>query len=414
MTRGFWTGNVTSSSGPHAQPSSDEDASARKRAVMELLETETEYCARLRALREGFIVPLRGVVARGECDMKVFDDVEVLLRSNEFFLRQLRARVEKEGSRCVGDIMGEFARTLLRNYEEYVTHYRDANAKLQENKRNSREFRSITQKGVGEDHEPIEYFLILPVQRLMRYKLLLDQIVQHTPDRESEEFGELQAALAAVNETVDAINDKQSCTEADWRGEASVPAQRRALVWTVAGGVVAVVTVGLAAWGVREWTKHLAQLRIERLQVQEALQQAKVHEAKAELAIELAAKASAELAQTRAEKALLESAAGYTLAGVAASAVSLAGFFLLSDVRTKRGTTYLRTSPRGVRVYSYTYVWEPSVVWEGALAQELLAQGGAHADAVVELGGPGGLLGVDYARLDVLPRVRGVRRGARS
>lgn len=42
------------------------------------------------------------------------------------------------------------------------------------------------QKGVGAEQAPIEDYLILPVQRLMRYKLLLQQIVHHTTDRESE------------------------------------------------------------------------------------------------------------------------------------------------------------------------------------------------------------------------------------
>ena len=72
--------------------------------------------------------------------------------------------------------MTEFARTLLRNYEEYVTRYSSANQQVQEAKRRSRDFRDAVSRGVGEQGEPVEMFLILPVQRLMRYKLLLSQV----------------------------------------------------------------------------------------------------------------------------------------------------------------------------------------------------------------------------------------------
>jgi hypothetical protein len=157
--------------------------------------------------------------------------------------------VEAEGSKVLGDIMSEFARTLLRNYEEYVTRYSSANEQVQEAKRRSRDFRDAVSRGVGEQGEPVEMFLILPVQRLMRYKLLLSQVLMmmmmmimmmiimmialwmeseawsyhllpflvhsrllqilyHTPDKDGVEFRRLEEALAAVCETVDAINDK--------------------------------------------------------------------------------------------------------------------------------------------------------------------------------------------------------------
>jgi hypothetical protein len=49
----------------------------------------------------------------------MFVDMENLLRLNAFFLEQLRTRYRIEGIRCVGEIMREFASTLLR-YVVYV------------------------------------------------------------------------------------------------------------------------------------------------------------------------------------------------------------------------------------------------------------------------------------------------------
>jgi hypothetical protein len=58
-------------------------------------------------------------------------------------------------------------------------------------------------------------------------------------------------------------------------------------------------------------------------------------------------------------------------------------------------------------VVRFEYAWLPGVEWEGVLAQELAAARGPAAAAVTRL--PGGLLAVDYSRIDVRPRCLGPR-----
>jgi hypothetical protein len=84
-----------------------------------------------------------------------------------------------EKIRCIGEIMCEFANTLLRNYEDFVASYPYANDCLQKDKRSSRILEETLETSLQSlppnCQQPLEFFLILPVQRLMRYKMCLQQ-----------------------------------------------------------------------------------------------------------------------------------------------------------------------------------------------------------------------------------------------
>ena len=59
--------------------------------------------------------------------------------------------------------------------------YQVANQALEENKRESRQLSDVLDASLltlpSNCRQPLDFFLILPVQRLMRYKLLLQRIV---------------------------------------------------------------------------------------------------------------------------------------------------------------------------------------------------------------------------------------------
>lgn len=129
MAKGFWTGAPTSLvDGAADTPTSTGEKAPGKRevqlerAVQELLDTEEEYCTRMRGFVEAVCVPLKSKVKEGEMtqvhpeSLRVFMDIENLLRLNAFFLEQLRTRYKSERVGCVGEVMCEFAKTLLRNY----------------------------------------------------------------------------------------------------------------------------------------------------------------------------------------------------------------------------------------------------------------------------------------------------------
>jgi hypothetical protein len=89
--------------------------------------------------------------------------------------------------------MCEFANTLLRNYEDFVASYPYANDCLQKDKRSSRILEETLETSLQSlppnCQQPLEFFLILPVQRLMRYKMLLKTSVGVTLNDSISSFG---------------------------------------------------------------------------------------------------------------------------------------------------------------------------------------------------------------------------------
>eukprot|EP00287_Rhodomonas_sp_CCMP768_P024935 CAMPEP_0202843756 /NCGR_PEP_ID=MMETSP1389-20130828/65285_1 /ASSEMBLY_ACC=CAM_ASM_000865 /TAXON_ID=302021 /ORGANISM="Rhodomonas sp., Strain CCMP768" /LENGTH=301 /DNA_ID=CAMNT_0049520935 /DNA_START=114 /DNA_END=1019 /DNA_ORIENTATION=+ len=295
--------------------------------------------------------------------------------------------------------MREFARTLLMNYEIYVTRFLDSCELIQDAKRNSRELCTIIAEGVGDD-AALGAYLILPVQRLMRYKLLLESIVHQTPEKgaEPEEFNDLQEALAAVTDTVDKINDASPET-LQRAGKAKSNSTRRrrrgpSTASMVVAGAVGLATVAAAFYYLRE--KQAALLRLQELNVQEqtARHVKELEAIKAQVAAAEAARIRAHAEATKAQET--------TKVVSAVGLLSAAAVLLLSDRRLKTRIQRLRTSPRGLGVYRFSYVWEPDVQWEGVMAQDLIARQDSSSLAVSTL--PGGWLAVDYSKIDVTPR----------
>jgi len=115
--------------------------------------------------------------------------------------------------------------------------------------------------------------------------------------------------------------------------------------------------------------------------------------------------AAAEVARAQAE-ASREATKIHIVWGLATAATT--ALLFLSDLRTKRNIRYIRRSPRGLKVYRYSYCWDPAEEYEGVMAQDLL-QSSTYKHAVHML--PCGLYAVDYSCIDVkLDRI--TREGA--
>ncbi len=396
MAKGFWTGASTSATdvGETAAPSAAAGGKAQgkremqlEKAVQELLDTEEEYCARMRSFVDAVVLPLKNAIKEGEVtevhaeSLRVFVDMENLLRLNAFFLEQLRTRYKSERIQCVGEIMSEFAKTLLRNYEDYVSRYPSSNQCLQENKRDSRSFSETLDtslmslpraQGGGAGGAGLDFYLILPVQRLMRYKLLLERIVSLTDDEGA--FLNLQTALGAVCDTIDAINDStplvdtSGLTPADslrW-SVSGTPDRRREVAgaWTWGGGIGIVVAgaVGLGvAWGLFRLLRDREQTELRLRELQITAETAEQLAAAERLRAEQAASAVQQAKETT-----------KTVGAATAGAVAVAALLLLSDERVKCRVRQVYFSPSGLPVYRYAYRWAPEHEWEGVIAQEVL------------------------------------------
>ena len=183
----------------------------RVAAVREILTSEEQYVAKLRAFQMVFFVAVREAVAGGlinpSDEAKIFGNWEDVVTYNTELLRQLRARVGAtfRAANTVGDIflgMRHFSSV----YSAFLTGYDGVMEVVMYHQKNNPPMAKViraSEKALG---NTIESYLILPVQRIPRYVLLLRAVVHETdashPDAQlcSQAADKMEQVGMTVNE----------------------------------------------------------------------------------------------------------------------------------------------------------------------------------------------------------------------
>eukprot|EP01047_Picozoa_sp_COSAG01_P019008 COSAG01_NODE_1043_length_11954_cov_9.077014_14_plen_261_part_00 len=157
----------------------------RNRIVHEIIQTEAAYVGALRQLMTEFREPCKGVelsnTGRSEQHANVvFANLDSLLPCQENFLAELQGESDKIGqSGAIGRVFVAFA-PYFRMYTAYVSNYTTALLMIVKLKKRP-EFRGILASAQERGVPGLEDLLITPVQRLPRYKMLLQELLAQTP-----------------------------------------------------------------------------------------------------------------------------------------------------------------------------------------------------------------------------------------
>ena len=173
-------------------PPPDTPEERRKKIASELLETEERYVERLELLN----VKFREVITRGneqqekpvipELAVKqIFSNVHQIHQLNQTLLDQLRDRLKNwnEDPR-LGDIMIRIA-PFLKLYSDYVANFDAANSVLNDCLTREKKFAALVvdfEKDPICENLKISHFMLEPVQRLTRYKLLFEDYLKRLPE----------------------------------------------------------------------------------------------------------------------------------------------------------------------------------------------------------------------------------------
>ena len=187
-------------------PSPTSSLTKRDRIVLELLATERSYVTSLESLIDCYAKPLTlgtgsnsgtaslltPAEARG-----VFANADHLLRLNSSLLQSLERELAKNGPSlaCVGKILFEFA-PFFRVYMSYIDRYEEQVRTLED--------LCVEKKGLTELIEQcrqnpkcrglaLKSHLIMPVQRIPRYKMLLSELADRTEDKHPDAANVLKA-----------------------------------------------------------------------------------------------------------------------------------------------------------------------------------------------------------------------------
>ncbi|XP_036357057.1 protein still life, isoform SIF type 1 isoform X5 [Octopus sinensis] len=207
------------------------EAQKLRKVIMELLETERAYVKDLNVLIERYLNPLKAeTLLTSDEIMQLFGNIQEIVQFQEQFLQSLEEAIELGGDFFTLDDPKKFRDEELRrvlfslggSFLYYANHFKvyssfcashsrsqkilnpDANAALKEFllSRNPKQQHSCT----------LESFLIKPIQRILKYPLLLQQLCQLT-DPETDEHYHLSEALRGMEAVAEHINEMQKIYE---------------------------------------------------------------------------------------------------------------------------------------------------------------------------------------------------------
>jgi ankyrin repeat protein len=205
--------------------------------------TEQSYVDSLNVLVEKFLNPLRNppdneeIIPQDQIRV-IFSSIETILKFNMSFCEELKSRFDNwEESHGVGDIFAKFA-PYFKLYQDYINNHENAlhilrcltgsdkgssifsrkkkdkqilSAKaLQIGK--SKKFISLLQNIAKDTNMPLQGYLILPIQRIPRYKMLLAELKKNTDDKHPD-YAFVSVALEKISEVADEINLTMKSTE---------------------------------------------------------------------------------------------------------------------------------------------------------------------------------------------------------
>jgi len=187
----------------------------RYNIAREVLETERKYVEALAEMVEAYKLPLSKMAEDPssrvqKADVQImFSNVETLRSLNQNILDQLDVRLKDWGPhQKIGDIFVQFA-PFLKMYTAYGQGYQLALDKYNEiNKDNV----DILNNLRGSRPMSLEHLLIMPIQRVPRYNLLLQDLLKKT-ESSHPDFKFIEKALASCQEVANHINQSMRKTE---------------------------------------------------------------------------------------------------------------------------------------------------------------------------------------------------------
>ncbi|WVQ82680.1 hypothetical protein IAT38_004812 [Cryptococcus sp. DSM 104549] len=187
----------------------------RQMHIWELIQGEMEYVADLETIQTLFVNGLVNsdppVIDRNRFDVfihEAFHNFRSLLEVHSTLLRNLQRRQLEQHPNfgMVSDLVLDAALSWQGAYMEYVTHYPIAKAKVkEEEKRNPKfaEFLKACLKDPASNRQDIYHFINRPIPRLLRYNLLLSDILRclkETGPPDHEDIEQLPQVMEIITE----------------------------------------------------------------------------------------------------------------------------------------------------------------------------------------------------------------------
>eukprot|EP00475_Leptophrys_vorax_P015286 TRINITY_DN21663_c0_g1_i1.p1 TRINITY_DN21663_c0_g1~~TRINITY_DN21663_c0_g1_i1.p1 ORF type:complete len:721 (+),score=193.36 TRINITY_DN21663_c0_g1_i1:1965-4127(+) len=203
-----------------------EDDEATKQAkkriniIKEIVTTEVSYCEMLGVIMNLYYTPLMNLATKNkdkailteEEILGVFSNIDVILQINSNFLTSLKERVTEakpdERNAMVGTVFKKLG-PFFKMYTQYINNHPSAVSRLVNSLYKKEKFKNFLQQNertASAKGLDLESLLITPVQRVPRYKLLLEVLLKCT-DVSHPDYQDIKDALDLISTVAAQINN---------------------------------------------------------------------------------------------------------------------------------------------------------------------------------------------------------------
>lgn len=174
----------------------------RRKAIEEILTSERSYIAQLDKLVNFFVTPLKQLNLIDMQDQsRLFGQLELIHNINSELLSRLEADLD--------DVANAFLKLapFFKIYSVYAFDYRNSMILLQNLTMKNAPFRSFLEMAESrpEVQQKLNSLLITPIQRVPRYRLLLQQVLLYTSPSESD-YKIIQESIKQIESAINHIN----------------------------------------------------------------------------------------------------------------------------------------------------------------------------------------------------------------
>jgi hypothetical protein len=202
----------------------------RQMLLGEVLDTELEHLAHMRFVVDKFLLPARQSLLLSEKELaSMFGDIEQVCDASAALAAALQARltaaVAGDDFECIGDAFADAHDKLSAALPDYCVNHEPARlfteALFAERPAVAEYFETLRRQSESE-LGPLEAYLIKPVQRVMKYPLLLTELLRYTP-ADHRDRGALEAAHERSKALAHSINARKRDYEGRRRWAELVP-----------------------------------------------------------------------------------------------------------------------------------------------------------------------------------------------
>ncbi|KAJ5074647.1 faciogenital dysplasia protein [Anaeramoeba ignava] len=188
-----------------------QNSTKRKEITLELFQTENSYIKFLDILINKIMNPLQseGIISEKERKL-IFDGLDVIFAYQKEFHKELEPVIKEWNIKtCIGELIIRKI-SYFRSYISYINNYENSIQCVANLRKKNRRFREFLNESQTQNQNlSIESLLIMPIQRLPRYVLLLEDLFKNTP-KNHPDYEHLKKALTEMKATTTKLNDEKS------------------------------------------------------------------------------------------------------------------------------------------------------------------------------------------------------------